>query len=210
MSAGGLKIIYDANGLIVVDKASGIPTSGRTLSDPYCVQSLLIAHFRRQRIWAVHQLDSGTSGLNLFVKRKALVSEWAERLTHAEKEYRAFVGGEMQRQIYIVAAPLGYCEKTRRHRVIASGRPAHSEVRVIRRWPRMTEVAVRISTGRTHQVRLHLEHLGHPVVGDRRYASDAIGGMHHRLALHAQSIRFSDGLLFETQLPGDLVSLRTA
>ena len=208
MSARGLKIIYDADGLIVVDKASGIPSSGRTLSDPHCVQSLLMTHFRRSRIWAVHQLDSGTSGLNLFVKRKALVSVWAERLTHAEKDYRAFVGGEMQRQVYTVTAPLGYCEKTRRHRVIASGRPAHSEVRVIHRWPLMTEVAVRISTGRTHQVRLHLEHLGHPVVGDLRYAPEAIGGMHHRLALHAQSIRFRDGLRFETQLPDDLVSLR--
>ena len=208
MTSPKLSILHDSDGVIVVDKPAGIPSTGRTLDDPHCLQSWLMTKYRRRRIWAVHQLDTDTTGVNVFVRRKALVEVWSERLRAAQKQYIAFVAGVLEAERYDVRAALGYCEVTNRQRVIDIGRPARSIVHVRTRFLGVTEVSVFIETGRTHQVRLHMEHLGHPVLGDMRYASPADQARHYRQALHAASVEFEDGVIFRAPIPSDLLHLR--
>ena len=202
------RILLEDDGLIVVDKPAGLPSTGQHLSDPDSLQFLLMAHFRRMRIWAVHQLDKETTGLNLFVRRKALVQVWAQRLAESEKRYRAFVAGTMREDGYVVDVPLGFCPKRHRRAVRKDGKAALSRVKVLARYHDVTEVSVTIATGRTHQVRLHMEHLGHPILGDKRYAPDEIASMHPRLALHAEAIRWSTGDELRAALPEDLRALQ--
>ena len=203
-------MLHEDDGAMFVDKPAGLPSTGATLDDPHCMQSWLISYFRRRKIWAVHQLDADTTGVNLFVRRKALVELWATRLKAAEKAYVAFVQGVLVEDLYEVDAPLGYCERSRRRRVLSTGHNAHSTVRVLKRFNDATEVEVRIATGRTHQVRLHLEHLGHPILGERRYAADVVRRRHTRHALHAEAIRFDFGLEVKSSVPPDLERLRKA
>jgi 23S rRNA-/tRNA-specific pseudouridylate synthase len=204
------RILFESGGAIFVDKPAGLPSTGRTLDDPNCLQSLLIAHYRRRRIWAVHQLDAATTGVNIFVRRKALVATWSQQLKAAQKRYLAFVSGVLAEDEYVIDAPLGYCERSRRRKVLTSGQAARSQVWVRQRFAQATEIEVSIETGRTHQVRLHLEHIGHPILGDARYANREIQRRHPRQALHALEIRFTDGLKVEAEVPPDLHSLREA
>ena len=203
------RILLDDNGLIVVDKPAGVSSTGRTLTDPDCIQSLLMRHYRRTRIWAVHQLDKETSGLNLFVKRKALVAHWAKALRDGEKIYYAYVHGRLGDDSVLVNAPLGYCARRKRHAVISAGKQAISHIVCLKKFERATKVAVRIDTGRTHQVRLHLEHLGHPVLGDSRYGCEASAKAHNRTALHAQKLTFDGGLSLISDEPEDLLDLES-
>ena len=86
------RILHEADGVIVVNKPVGWPSTGRDLDDPKCVQHLLMARARRM-VWAVHQLDADTSGVNVFVRRKSLVEPWAQKLRKGRKEYCSFCKG---------------------------------------------------------------------------------------------------------------------
>ena len=133
MSEVGSRILLESAGAIFVDKPAGLPSTGRTLDDPNCLQSLLIAHYRRRRIWAVHQLDAETTGVNLFVRRKALVATWSQQLKAARKRYLTFVSGVLAEDEYVIDAPLGYCERSRRRKVLTSGHAARSQSAVSER-----------------------------------------------------------------------------
>ena len=97
--------------------------------------------------------------------------------------------------------------------VVDGGRPAITDFRVLARYPRTTELEVRLRTGRTHQIRVHLAYTGHPLVGDPVYGRRGDGAA--RLALHACEIRFAhpaDGrpMAFESPLPPELTPMRDA
>ncbi len=108
MSVEALRILHDAEGLVVVDKPAGLPTTGRDLGDPGCVQHALAAQLRRpvRKVWAVHQLDRFTSGVCLFVRRKALVQVWQAHLRAGRKRYLALVHGVPGWETEQVDAPL--------------------------------------------------------------------------------------------------------
>lgn len=212
-----MRVLHEEDGLIVVDKPPGLPTSGRDLDDPACLQHRLIERYRRM-VWAVHQLDGETSGVVLFVRRKALVQEWAERLGRASKTYLAVAHGLFERpREGVIDAPIGYDAERRRQRIDPAGKRAVSRYRVVRdnagrAAPPASLVEVRIETGRTHQVRVHLAHLGHPLLGERRYR-DAPCVLHPRHALHAARIELAPqdgGCTFSAPLPADLRALLDA
>lgn len=184
-SPAPLAILLDQDGLVVVDKPPGLPSTGHRLDDPECVQFQLAAQLRRPgRLWAVHQLDRDTSGLNLFVRRKALVETWAERLKQGRKVYLAICHGAPPQALTIVDAPLGWDEARRAQAVVADGRPARSRIALVATTGAFSLVLVLIETGRTHQVRLHMAHLGCPLVGESRYRTPPCT-RHPRQALHA-------------------------
>ena len=208
--AADIAILWEGDGLIVVDKPPGLPSTGRDLDDPRCVQHVLMTRLRR-RIWAVHQLDTDTSGVNLFVRRKALVDVWSRRLREGTKRYVAICHGSPDFDALRVDAPLGPLRGDRRHLGIAPrGRPAVTELTVLDRAASAALVEARILTGRTHQVRLHLSHLGHPLVGERRYREPACD-LHPRHALHAAEITVAgsegQGGVWRAPFPADLAAL---
>lgn len=168
MSPEKLRILYDEKGLVVVDKPPGLPTTGRDLDEPACVQHLLMRRLGA-KVWAVHQLDKDTSGVNLFVTRRSLVETWAKRLAQGTKTYLAVCHGAPGWEEKRVDLPLAYSARRGRQVPRKDGKPATTRFRVLARAEGFSLVEARIATGRTHQVRVHLAHLGHPLVGERLY-----------------------------------------
>ncbi len=199
------RIIVTDAGLVVVDKPWGLPSTGRDLSDPRSVQAWLQRTLRRDKVWAVHQLDQDTSGLNLFVLRKPLVAEWGARLAAGRKTYLAIVHGRTSSQI--VDAPIG----TRREAaktfpaVRSDGDLAVTELEALATVDEASLVAARPRTGRTHQVRIHLAHVGHPLFGERIHRRPPCQA-HPRHALHAWRLAVGD-LRLEAAPPEDLRAL---
>ncbi len=206
------RILFEGAGLVVIDKPWGIPTTGRKLDDPDCVQFGLMEHFG-EMVWAVHQLDADTTGVNLFVRDKDLVAKWKQRMLfpNGKKSYLAIVHGLVESESQRIDAPIGVVasEPTRQLGICAEGKRAVSEVHVLERGRENTLVRVQIETGRTHQIRIHLASLGHPVMGDDWY-----GSVHPpafvRQALHAWKVNFGDGGEpegFESPMPADMREL---
>ncbi|HJK94461.1 MAG TPA: RNA pseudouridine synthase [Polyangiaceae bacterium LLY-WYZ-15_(1-7)] len=207
MSVEALRILHDAEGLVVVDKPAGLPTTGRDLGDPGCVQHALAAQLRRpvRKVWAVHQLDRFTSGVCLFVRRKALVQVWQAHLRAGRKRYLALVHGVPGWETEQVDAPLRYVKRLGRPAVVEDGKRARTRLARLGAGPAHAWVEARPETGRTHQVRVHLAYVGHPLVGERLHR-DPPCTLHPGPALHLARLE-AGGQRFEAPLPPALRAL---
>jgi 23S rRNA pseudouridine1911/1915/1917 synthase len=244
-----LTIVYEDDQLIVIDKPPGIvvhPAAGHptgTLVNAliaHCGDSLSgIGGVKRPGI--VHRLDKDTSGLMVVAKtdlaHQALAEQFADhgRTGPLQRGYLAFVWGAPGRPKGTVDAPIDRHPHARdKMAVRPGGREAITHWRVLERYPGPDKkplaslIECRLETGRTHQIRVHLAHLGHPLIGDSTYgpgfrtkaallapaarqALDALG----RQALHAYLLGFEhpasgEELAFRSELPADLARLRRA
>ena len=228
-----LSVVHEDCHLLVVDKPAGLvvhPGAGRASGT--LVNALL--HRVRDlsgvggvlRPGIVHRLDRGTSGLLVVAKDDAthiaLSRQFAGR--RVEKEYLAVVLGVPRRAEGTIDAPIGRDPANRKRMSVRAprGRAARSAYRVVEAFDGAALVRVRIATGRTHQIRVHLAALGHPVAGDPTYggrrarsgrpeARAALEAL-DRPALHAARLAFThpatgERLAFESGLPADLQGL---
>ena len=213
-----LNVVFEDDDVIVIDKPAGMvvhPAPGHprgTLANALVahVPGLSVGGSRRPGI--VHRLDKNTSGLIVAAKtdrgRTALVSQWGGR--EVKKTYLALVAGAVADGEATIDAPIGRDPKNRqRMAVLPGGRSAVTHVRVLERFPTATLLEVSIETGRTHQIRVHLAFIGHPVIGDLVYGKPSPGDPDlDRQFLHASglSFRLPDGTAvdFTTPLPADL------
>ena len=202
-----LPLLHEEDELVAVDKPPGLPSTGRDLDDRECVQWQLGQQLGHP-VWAVHQLDKETSGVLLFVRHKRQVEDWQRKLRGGSKVYQAIIHGVPAWERMEVDAPLD--KRRNRVRVVGAGngRPARTTLAVMARGPGHALVEARIHTGRTHQVRVHLAHLGHPLVGESLYREPACK-RHPRHALHAWRIAAA-GRRIEAPFPEDLRPLRRA
>ncbi len=217
-----LPIVHFDDDVIVVDKPAGLvvhPGAGRSTGT--LVQALLgrfpdmAGTGDPDRPGIVHRLDKGTSGL-LMVARSpaaytALVAQLAARTV--DRRYLALAVGRIETDAGVVDAPVGRRSTDRtRMAVVAGGRPARTHYRVLNRFTEpadATLVECRLETGRTHQVRVHLAAIGHPVVGDARYGGARQAVPVARPFLHAAQLAFDHPTTgerrhFESPLPADL------
>lgn len=202
----GPRLLHEADGLLVIDKPAGLPSTGASLDDPWCAQHMLMTRARR-KVWAVHQLDALTTGVNVFVRRKALVAEVGERMRGpGAKRYLAICHGVPDFERTTVDAPIGWVSAARRRGVTPSGDAAHTEVEVLAAGHQAALLRCTMGSGRNHQLRIHLAHLGHPLLGEGRYREPACH-RHRRHALHAWELRLTDGQTFRAPLPEDLREL---
>jgi 23S rRNA pseudouridine1911/1915/1917 synthase len=228
--AVGFDVIYEDEHLLIVDKPPGVvvhPGAGNP--DGTLVNGLLqlrpaLAALPRAGI--VHRLDKDTSGLLIVAASSiALRSLTAALGRHdVSRRYRAVVEGVLTGG-RTIDAPIGRDPGNRlRQRVASAGRPALTRVQVLERYRAHCLVAAELETGRTHQIRVHLSSIGHPLVGDRRYGArgrlpprpslellEAIRGF-RRQALHAVELEFAhpvtgESLSFAAPMPDDLVNL---
>jgi RluA family pseudouridine synthase len=163
-----LAIIREAGDWIAVDKPAGMPTQPTHDRKQRSLEELLRLRFRE--IWLVHRLDTPTSGVVLFAKTAAAAARLSALFAAGEirKTYLAILEGEIAEE-RVVETPV-------------QGKNARTTFRPLRVDGNTTLVEAIIETGRTHQIRIHAQSIGHPVAGDRRYGS---GGRAARLMLHA-------------------------
>ena len=183
--------------MLVIDKPEGIAVHGGS-----GVSFGVIEALRRQRPEArflelAHRLDRETSGILLVGKKRlaltALHDMFREHGAGADKRYLVLVKGRWMNATQHVKAPLHkYLTEggERRVSVNAEGKASHTVFRLLARWPDMSLLEAQLKTGRTHQIRVHLAHLGFPILGDEKYGDFALnrdlkrGGL-KRMALHA-------------------------
>ena len=206
------RILYDRDGVVVVDKPAGIPSTGHRLTDPDSVQNALIRRHDAMT-WAVHQLDADTTGLNVFVRRKKLVPHWQNRMRYPNgtKLYLALVYGTVDPDAFVVDRPIGDLpgRAPRQLGVAPDGRPARTHCRVLDRDGGFSLLEARLETGRTHQIRIHLSSLGHPLVGEQWYRNPPCQAT-DRQALHAWRLEFGDSeqpRRLRSLVPEDLLRL---
>ncbi len=206
------RILHDRDDVVVVDKPAGIPSTGHRLTDPDSVQNALIRRHDAMT-WAVHQLDADTTGINVFVRRKKLVPRWHQRMRHpnGSKVYLALVHGVVGSDELLIDEPIGELpDRTPRQLGITpSGRAARTRIRVLDRGIDCSLLEAQLETGRTHQIRIHLSSLGHPLLGEGWYRDPPCADF-ERQALHAWRLGFADGESpdrFHSPVPPDLLRL---
>jgi 23S rRNA pseudouridine1911/1915/1917 synthase len=218
-----LTILYEDSGVVAIDKPAGMVVHAGAGVHSGTLVNALLHHFASLsrtagdlRPGIVHRLDRYTSGVLLVARNDAahqsLARQFASR--QVEKTYLALVHGNVKQDHGRIEKPIARDPKlrTRMTARLAHGRAAWSEYRVLQRFAGFTFLEVRIGTGRTHQIRVHLASIGHPVVGDRLYGAPAkIDGQPTlpRYFLHAHRIRFQqpstgEPVIVESQLPPDL------
>ena len=189
-----LEIVFEDDVLLVVNKPAGLvvhPGSGNwqgTLLNALLQHAPALSAIPRAGI--VHRLDKDTSGLLVVARTLAAQADLARQLqAHSVKrEYLAVAHGRIARS-GTVEAPIGRHPAQRtRMAVVARGRNAVTHYRVIERYDRATLLRCRLETGRTHQIRVHLSALGHPLIGDPVYGKRSSGIPFPRQALHAERL----------------------
>jgi len=205
-----LAILYEDDDVVAVDKPAGMVVhAGAGVHSGTLVNALLHRFGALSRVGGelrpgiVHRLDRYTSGVILVAKNDAAHQKLAAQFSgrRVEKVYLALVHGAVKQESGVVDKPVARdpIHRTRMTARLRDGRPAHTEYRVAARLPGFTFLEVKIGTGRTHQIRVHLASIGHPVVGDKLYGAPAQVPGRPPLAryfLHAHRIRFirpSDG-----------------
>lgn len=201
-----LPIIYEDEAMLIIDKPEGIAVHGGS-----GVSFGVIEALRRQRPQAkflelAHRLDRETSGVLLVGKKRlaltALHDMFREHGAGADKRYLVLVKGRWMNNTQHVKLPLHkYLTEggERRVSVDAQGKASHTVFRLLARWPEASLLEAQLKTGRTHQIRVHLAHLGFPILGDEKYGDFALNkalkrdGL-KRMALHAWRMVFQHPL----------------
>lgn len=188
-----VEIVFEDEHILAVNKPSGLlSVPGRAAEHYDSMWSRLMENYPDVQV--VHRLDMDTSGLMVFAKHKhaerALKKQFQYRLTH--KVYYARVWGHVEQQEGVLDFPL-ICDWPNRPRqkvCYQDGKPSKTIFQVVKREEKTTIVRLLPVTGRSHQLRVHMQALGHPIVGDEFYAEQEAYEYSNRLELHAAELSF--------------------
>jgi 23S rRNA pseudouridine1911/1915/1917 synthase len=233
---GEPRVVHLDEFLAVIDKPAGLVVHpapshhGPTLVD--LLGEILAGGADPERPGIVHRLDKGTSGLLVVARDDGTHAALQElvRERRVERAYLALAGGRLASRTGTIDAPIGRASR-QRHRMAVSGaasRQARTHFEVIELLGAETYLEAKLETGRTHQIRVHMAHIGHPLLGDMTYGAghksserklgseaqaqlDALG----RQALHAAELKFEHPvtgkrLAFESELPDDMANVVAA
>ena len=208
----GLTIVYEDEAIIVIDKEAGLLSMAAKNKDEKTAFSEVSAYIRNQnpkeRVYIVHRLDRDTSGVLLFEKSEEVKMKLQDNWEDMAKEriYTALVEGNVRKDKGTVKS---WLKETRTFKVYSNptdngGQLAITHFRKVRHNQRYTLLEIRLETGRKNQIRVHMEEIGHPVVGDKKYGSTV--NPLKRLGLHATSLTIvhpvtSEVMKFETDIP---------
>ena len=214
-ASGGFAVAYEDEHLLVIDKGPGLVVHpGRGHREDTLSQLLAgsIAGGDPERAGIVHRLDRDTSGLMVVARteeahRRLQAALSARRI---EREYLALVEGRPPARSGTVDAPVGRDPRVRTRMAVggAGAREARTHFTLERALPRATLLSLRLETGRTHQIRVHMQAIGHPVAGDPEYGTPGLYGL-ERQFLHATRLAFDhpangERLEVRSALPADL------
>lgn len=213
-----LNIVFEDEELIVVDKPAGLLSISTDKEKRATVYSLLSDHVKEEdpesKIFVVHRLDRETSGLMLFAKSEEVKYHLQElwESTVLERSYVAVVEGIPEKPEGVITSFLveGKTFKVHSSQNPKYGKKATTNYKTLKRSRDYSLLKVNLETGRKNQIRVHMQDIGHSVVGDKKYG--AISSPFKRLGLHAQQLAFihpisGKKLFFETEIPGIFMKL---
>lgn len=211
-------IVYEDEHLIVIDKAAGLLSIATKIEKRRTAFSMLSDYVKRQdpgnKIFVVHRLDRETSGLMVFARNEEVKHELQEKWNEGStaKTYVALVEGQLEKNEGTIVS---YLTEDKVFKVYSSqnpksGQKAITKYFVISSKPNYSLLEVNIETGRKNQIRVHMQDIGHSIVGDKKYGAES--SPIRRLGLHAQKLSFvhpvlGEKLLFETKIPPVFLSL---
>jgi 23S rRNA pseudouridine955/2504/2580 synthase len=194
-----LPVIYEDDALLVINKPAGLAVHGGSGVSFGVIEQLRAAYPDFKFLELVHRLDKETSGLLMLAKKRSVLVTLHEtiRLGQMDKRYYAILKGELTDKETHVRAPLYKfvaANGDRRVLISETGQTAHSRFNIDQKLRGYTAVRVKIYTGRTHQIRVHSAHLGHPIVGDDKYGDFELNRTltkqkFSRMFLHAHELR---------------------
>ena len=208
-------IVHEDAALLVIDKPSGVAVHGGSGVSFGVIESLRAARPQAKLLELAHRLDRDTSGLLVICKKRAALVEMHRMLRdgEVEKVYTAIVKGKPERDSFEITDALHKhvtASGERRVSVQEGGLRAVTKVKVTKAGKRFSRLEVRLLTGRTHQIRVHLAHAGLPVVGDDKYGDFALNReLKQRLFLHATKLSFrhpltGERLKLESSVPAEM------
>lgn len=210
-------IVHEDEALLAINKPSGMAVHGGSGINLGLIE-ILRHHFGDKRLELVHRIDRDTSGLVLVARRRAVLTQLQDqfRAGTVDKRYQTLVAGSWPRHCRRVEAPLLKNQLAGGERIVrvdVEGKASVTEFRILQRYRMATLLEAKLLTGRTHQIRVHTQHTGHPIIGDPKYG-DAESNKEmkrfglSRLFLHAASLSLehpSGGTLrLNAPLPEDL------
>lgn len=193
-------ILYEDDALMLINKPSGVAVHGGSGLQFGLIEGLRALRPKEKSLELVHRIDRDTSGLLLVAKKRSVLKNLHEQLRNKEmnKQYLALVRGQWQKRVRSVEAPLKKNTLKSGERIVrvdAEGKASLTRFRIQQRYKEGTLVEASPVTGRTHQIRVHALHAGHPIAKDPKYGdADFDNSMSalglNRLFLHAWQLRF--------------------
>ena len=221
-----LDILYEDSDIIVINKARGMVVHPAAGVFQGTLVNALLYHCRdlsgingEIRPGIVHRLDKDTSGVMVAAKNDKAHVDLAEqiRTKAAHRVYWAIVLGNIKEEAGVIHGAIGRhpVDRKRMAVVTENGKDATTEFKVLERFGQYTLVECRLRTGRTHQIRVHMTHIGHPVVGDPKYGRGKCPFAIQGQALHSISLELThpvtrQAMRFEAPLPEDMKKILAA
>ena len=216
------RVIYHQDGLIVLNKPAGLAVHGGSGVPFGVIEAMRSVFPEKDFLELVHRLDRDTSGLLMVAEKRSVLRELHEQLRQGRmrKTYVALLAGNLKGGQHTVTAPLHKGNLPNGERIVRvsrDGKEAKTVFKVIERFANATLVEASPLTGRTHQIRVHAQFLGHPILGDEKYGQDETNkaarawGL-NRLFLHARALTLTlpgkeKPLALESPLADDLQSV---
>ena len=210
-----LSVVYEDDWLLVIDKPTGMMIHPTHKSPQETLVNAVAGYFAKRGVDAgihpVYRLDRNTTGLVVVAKSAKIQYDLSKRHDLITRHYIAFVSGHLETERGIIEAPIGRKDGSIVEWTVRDdGKPAVTEYEALKRFDDFDVLRLRLRTGRTHQIRVHMAHLGHPLLGDTLY-----GGKTEKIsrqALHAADVSFvhpvtGEALHFEAPLPQDMEKL---
>lgn len=213
-----IKLVYEDDDIIVVNKGYGLLSMGTDKVKDGTAYSIVRDYIKwqdpRNKLFIVHRLDRDTSGLMMFAKneqaKETMQHNWNNMVLN--RKYLAVVEGKVEENEGSVRS---YLAETSQYEVYSTQNPDEGQLavtryRTLKRKGGYSLLEVELDTGRKNQIRVHMKDLGHPIAGDRKYGAKS--SPIHRLALHAQTLRFVHPVTrremnFETPIPTSFASM---
>jgi 23S rRNA pseudouridine1911/1915/1917 synthase len=225
-----LHILYEDKNLIVINKPAGMMVHPVARIKTGTLVNALLKHCQNLsqvggciRPGIVHRLDKDTSGVMVVAKNDSAHQDLSEQFARGQvkKNYLALVHGWLPSRQGVITARIsrGRNDRTKMKVTGIKGRAAVTEYEVVKQYPSMALLRLFPKTGRTHQIRVHLAFIGHPIVGDWKYGRNLDQGKIKRQMLHAETLAFihpvtKEHLRFQAELPADfkdaLINIRTS
>nr|WP_064092403.1 RluA family pseudouridine synthase [Rossellomorea aquimaris] len=212
-----LTIVYEDNDVLIIDKDWGIPSIPTNDHDVNSLAAGIYGYYQRvgisSTVHIVTRLDKDTSGLILIAKHRHVhhLFSLQQKDRRIQRSYEAIAQGKLLFQKGTIEAPIGRKDDSIIEREVREdGQPAITHYDVLKQYKGFAHVQLKLETGRTHQIRVHMSSIGHPLVGDDLYGGDL--NILNRQALHCRSLAFFHPIKriwmsFSSMLPEDMKNL---